>query len=168
MTKRLSINSLIRKLGPGFVSGAADNDPAGIATYTQAGAQFGHGQLWTALFALPLLIAVQEACARIGVVTGKGLAAVIKENYSVRVLYAAVSIILITNTINIGADIGAMAEAIRLIVPIPFLMLVLVTAFITLTLEIFSSYRTYARYLKALSAVFKLGIDIGQTSVAKY
>ena len=82
MTKRLSINSLIRKLGPGFVSGAADNDPAGIATYTQAGAQFGYGQLWTALFALPLLIAVQEACARIGVVTGKGLAAVIKENAS--------------------------------------------------------------------------------------
>src|SRR5665811_89640 len=79
MTKRLSINSLIRKLGPGFVSGAADNDPAGIATYTQAGAQFGYGQLWTALFALPLLIAVQEACARIAVVTGKGLAAVLKK-----------------------------------------------------------------------------------------
>src|SRR5450759_190496 len=132
MTKRTSITRLIRILGPGFVSGAADNDPAGIATYTQAGAQFGYGQLWTALFALPLLIAVQEACARIGVVTGKGLAAVIKENYSVRVLYAAVSIILITNTINIGADIGAMAEAIGLIVPIPFLILVLVTAFITL------------------------------------
>src|SRR5450759_5059884 len=100
MTKRTSITRLIRILGPGFVSGAADNDPAGIATYTQAGAQFGYGQLWTALFALPLLIAVQEACARIGVVTGKGLAAVIKENYSVRVLYAAVSIILITNTIK--------------------------------------------------------------------
>jgi len=109
--------------------------------------------LWAALFALPLLIAVQEACARIGVVTGKGLAALIKENYSARVLYAVVSIILITNTINIGADLGAMAEAIRLIVPIPFLVLVLATAFITLTLEIFSSYRTYAKYLKALSAI---------------
>jgi NRAMP (natural resistance-associated macrophage protein)-like metal ion transporter len=151
--KRRSIGSLIRILGPGFVSGAADNDPAGIATYTQAGAQFGYGQLWTALFALPLLIAVQEACARIGAVSGKGLAALIKENYSARVLYAAVSIILIANTINIGADIGAMAEAIRLIVPIPFIILVLTTAFFTLTLEIFSSYRIYARYLKALSAV---------------
>src|ERR1019366_9985125 len=104
MTKRLSINSLIRKLGPGFVSGAADNDPRGIATYTQAGAQFGYGQLWTALFALPLLIAVQEACARIGTVTGKGLAALIKENYSVRVLYGAVAIILVANIVNIGAD----------------------------------------------------------------
>jgi NRAMP (natural resistance-associated macrophage protein)-like metal ion transporter len=153
MIKRRSLGSLIRILGPGFVSGAADNDPAGIATYTQAGAQFGYGQLWTALFALPLLIAVQEACARIGAVTGKGLAGLIKENYSAHVLYAAVSIILIANTINIGADIGAMAEAIRLIVPIPFIILVLATAFITLTLEIFSSYRTYARYLKALSAI---------------
>jgi NRAMP (natural resistance-associated macrophage protein)-like metal ion transporter len=153
MKKRRSLGSLIRILGPGFVSGAADNDPAGIATYTQAGAQFGYGQLWTALFALPLLIAVQEACARIGAVTGKGLASLIKENYSARILYAAVSIILITNTINIGADIGAMAEAIRLIVPIPFVIVVLVTAFITLALEIFSSYRTYAKYLKALSAI---------------
>jgi Mn2+/Fe2+ NRAMP family transporter len=71
MMKRRSLRSLIRILGPGFVTGAADNDPAGIATYTQAGAQFGYGQLWTALFALPLLIAVQEACARIGAVTGK-------------------------------------------------------------------------------------------------
>jgi Mn2+/Fe2+ NRAMP family transporter len=78
MVKRRPLGSLIQILGPGFVSGAADNDPAGIATYTQAGAQFGYGQLWTAVFALPLLIAVQEACARIGAVTGKGLAAVIK------------------------------------------------------------------------------------------
>src|ERR1035437_4139981 len=153
MKKRRSLRSLIRILGPGFVSGAADNDPAGIATYTQAGAQFGYGQLWTALFALPLLIAVQEACARIGAVTGKGLAAVIKENYSARVLYAAVSIIVITNTINVGADIGAMGEAIRLLVPIPFFILVLATAFITLSLEIFSSYQIYARYLKAMSAI---------------
>src|ERR1039458_5737726 len=82
MIKRRSLGSLIRILGPGFVSGAADNDPAGIATYTQAGAQFGYGQLWTALFALPLLIAIQEACARIGAVTGKGLAGLIKENGS--------------------------------------------------------------------------------------
>ena len=153
MKKRRSLRSLIRILGPGFVSGAADNDPAGIATYTQAGAQFGYGQLWTAIFALPLLIAVQEACARIGAVTGKGLAALIKEHYSAHVLYAAVSIIIITNTINIGADIGAMAEAVRLIVPIPFIILVLGTAFITLALEIFSSYRNYAKYLKALSAI---------------
>ena len=151
--KRRSFAGLIGALGPGFVSGAADNDPAGIATYTQAGAQFGYGQLWTALFALPMLIAVQEACARIGAVTGKGLAAVIKEKYSAVVVYAAVSIILIANTVNIGADIGAMAEAIGLIVPISFIILVLATTLITLSLEIFSSYRAYARYLKILSAI---------------
>src|SRR5580692_8719695 len=95
--KRFSIGGLIRVLGPGFVSGAADNDPAGIATYTQAGAQFGYGQLWTAIFALPLLIAVQEACARIGAVTGKGLAAVIKERYSKKVLYTTLVLILVAN-----------------------------------------------------------------------
>lgn len=151
--KKRSLGNLIRILGPGFVSGAADNDPAGIATYTQVGAQFGYGQLWTAPFALPLLIAIQEACARIGAVTGKGLAALIKEHYGPIVLYASVAIIVVTNTINIGADIGAMAEAIRLLVPIPFIVLVLGTAFVTLSLEIFSSYRTYAKYLKGLSAV---------------
>ena len=153
MRKKRSLVDMIRILGPGFVSGAADNDPAGIATYTQAGAQFGYGQLWTALFALPLLIAVQEACARIGAVTGKGLAAVIKDKYNIAVVYTAVAIILFANTINIGADIGAMAEAMGLIVPISFVVLVLATTFITLTLEIFSSYRVYARYLKALSAI---------------
>ena len=153
MKKKRSLAELIGILGPGFVSGAADNDPAGIATYTQAGAQFGYGQLWTALFALPLLIAVQEACARIGAVTGKGLAAVIKDKYNIGVLYAAVAIILFANTINIGADIGAMAEAMGLVVPFPFVVLVLVTTFVTLILEIFSSYRIYSRYLKILSAI---------------
>lgn len=153
MLKRRHLGSLIRILGPGFVTGAADNDPAGIATYTQAGAQFGYGQLWTALFALPLLISVQEACARIGAVTGKGVAALIKENYSARVLYAVVSMIIVANIINIGADIGAMAEAMRLVVGVPFIPLVFATAFLTIALQIFSSYRVYARYLKALSAV---------------
>ena len=153
MKSRRFLSRLMRILGPGFVSGAADNDPAGIATYTQAGAQFGYGQLWTVLFALPLLIAIQESCARIGAVTGKGLATHIKENYSARILYAAVAILLSANTVNIGADIGAMAETLQLILPIPFVILVFITTSITLTLEIFSSYRIYARYLKALSAI---------------
>lgn len=153
MKKQRFLLRLIRALGPGFISGAADNDPAGIATYTQVGAQFGYGQLWTALFALPMLIAVQEACARIGAVTGKGLAAVIKGNYSARVVYAAVTIILFANTVNIGADIGAMAEGVGLLLPVPFVILVFMLTFITLVLEIFSSYRVYARYLKILSAI---------------
>jgi NRAMP (natural resistance-associated macrophage protein)-like metal ion transporter len=147
------IKRLLKFFGPGFVSGAADNDPAGMATYTQVGAQFGYGQLWTAIFSLPLLIAVQEACARIGAVTGKGLAAVIKENYSRKILYATVILLLITNTISIGADIGAMAEAMRLIVPIPFVITILVFVSIILLLEIFTNYRTYSKYLKWMSCV---------------
>ena len=98
-------------LGPGLTTGAADDDPSGIATYSQTGAQFGYGQLWTALYMLPFMAAVQEACARIGLVTGKGIAAVVKEHYSKPVLYAVVSLVVIANTINIGADIGAMASA---------------------------------------------------------
>src|ERR1700732_4525850 len=98
-------------LGPGLTTGAADDDPSGIATYSQTGAQFGYGQLWTAMFVLPLLIAIQEACGRIGAVTGKGITAVIKQYYNKTILYFVVSLVLIANTINIGADIGAMAAA---------------------------------------------------------
>ena len=92
-------------LGPGLTTGAADDDPSGIATYSQTGAQFGYGQLWTALYMLPFMTAVQEACARIGLVTGKGIAAVVKEHYSKPVLYAVVGLVVVANTINIGADI---------------------------------------------------------------
>jgi NRAMP (natural resistance-associated macrophage protein)-like metal ion transporter len=142
-----------RLLGPGLISGAADNDPAGIATYTQVGAQFGYGQLWTALFALPLLTAVQEACARIGLVTGKGLADLIGGHYGHFVLYGTVLILVVTNTINVGADIGAMTEAARLLVPLPYLLLMTVSVIGILALEIFLSYPTYARILKWLALV---------------
>ena len=84
---------LLKIAGPGIITGAADDDPSGIATYTQTGAQFGYGQLWTALFVFPLLVAVQEACARIGAVTGKGIAAVVKEQYSKKVLYGMLILI---------------------------------------------------------------------------
>jgi len=90
-------------LGPGLVTGAADDDPSGIFTYSQSGAQFGLGQLWTVLFMLPLLIAVQEMCTRIAIVTDKGLATVIRENYSKVWLYGIVGLLLLTNTINLGA-----------------------------------------------------------------
>src|SRR5471030_593997 len=86
---------LLRILGPGLITGAADDDPSGIATYSQTGAQFGYGQLWTALLMLPLLIAVQEACARIGAVTGKGIASVVKTNYSKKLLYFVVFLVVV-------------------------------------------------------------------------
>lgn len=144
-------NRFLRILGPGLITGAADDDPSGIATYSQTGAQFGLGQLWTAVYMLPFMISIQEACARIGAVTGRGIAAVVRENYSQKVLYAVVALVLIANTVNIGADIGAMAAATELLISMPFVALtILFTAFI-LILEIFTSYKVYARILKWLA-----------------
>ena len=146
-----NIKKITKIIGPGIITGAADDDPSGIATYSQTGTQFGYGQLWTVIFMLPLMTAVQEACARIGVVTGKGIAAVIKEHYPKYVLYLAIFLILIANTINIGADLGAMAAATRLIIPLPFAILTLGFTVFILALEIFISYRSYAKILKWLT-----------------
>ncbi len=148
---RHKFSRFLRIMGPGLITGAADDDPSGIATYSQTGAQFGYGQLWTAIFMLPFQTATQEACARIGAVTGKGLVAVIKENYSKKIVYGAVILVLVANTINIGADLGAMAAATRLIIPLNFAFLTLLFTAIMLTLEIFTSYKVYARVLKWLA-----------------
>ena len=147
----LKIKKFLKVFGPGVITGAADDDPSGIATYTQTGARFGYGQLWTAVAMLPLMIAIQEACARIGAVNGKGLAAVIKANYSKKVLYSAVLLVVVANTINIGADIGALAAAVQLLIPVNFVILTLGFTALILTLEIFTSYRFYARILKWLA-----------------
>jgi Mn2+/Fe2+ NRAMP family transporter len=120
------VGRVLRVLGPGLVTGAADDDPSGIATYTQTGAQLGYGQLWTALWMLPMVIGVQEACGRIGMATGRGLAAVITERYSLRILRAVVLLIVVANVINIGADIGAVAAAARLVIPLPATLLAVV------------------------------------------
>lgn len=141
----------LKILGPGIVTGAADDDPSGIATYSQTGAQFGLGQLWTALYQIPLLIAVQECCARIGVVTGKGLAGVIKHHYGRTVLIGVVLLVLAANTINIGADIGAVVAAAQLVVDAPFWLYAVVTTAVIIVLEVWVSYRTYAKILKWLS-----------------
>jgi len=146
-----TLKKYLKILGPGIITGAADDDPSGIATYAQTGVQFGYGQLWTALFMLPLLAGVQEACSRIGIVTGKGIAAVVREHFSKPVLYIVVLLILIANTINIGADIGAMAAAANLLFPLPFVVFPLIFTALILTLEIFLSYKVYARILKWLT-----------------
>ncbi|MGO4409075.1 MULTISPECIES: NRAMP family divalent metal transporter [unclassified Brevundimonas] len=142
---------VFKVLGPGLITGAADDDPSGIATYSQTGAQFGYGQLWTALYQIPLLLAVQEACARIGAVTGQGLAGVIKQHYSRTVLVGVVLLVVAANTINIGADIGAVAESAALVVHAPIWALALLTATVVLLLEVFVSYRIYAKFLKWLA-----------------
>ncbi|MGN6604031.1 MAG: NRAMP family divalent metal transporter [Ginsengibacter sp.] len=149
--KRTRIGKFLSILGPGVVTGAADDDPSGIATYSQTGAQFGYGQLWTAIYMLPLMMGVQEAAARIGMVTGKGIAAIVKDNYNKPVLYSVVTLVTIANVINIGADIGAMAAAAKLILPLPFAVWTLLFTAVILFLEIFTTYKTYARILKWLA-----------------
>ena len=139
-----------RRIGPGLVTGAADDDPSGIGTYSQVGAASGFHLLWTAVFALPLAAAVQEATARLGLVTGRGLASLIKSRFPRWVLGVAVLLVAAANTFNIGADIGSMAAATRLVVPVPYWILVIAfTGFMALV-EVIVPYRTYARILKWL------------------
>ena len=106
---RISPRNFLNSLGPGIVTGAADDDPSGIATYSQAGASFGFGMLWMALFQYPLMTVIQEMCGKIGLITGDGLASVMKRKYSNKIVLPLASVLLIANTINIGADINAMA-----------------------------------------------------------
>ena len=144
--------SVIKSLGPGLIAGAGYEDPSTIGTYSQAGAQFGLGMLWLALFQYPLIVTVQEMCARIGLVTGSGLAAVIKKKYSRKVVLTVSSLILIANAINIGADIGAMAASLKLLVPqLPVVIATLsFTAFIVVS-QMFVPYHFYVKILKYLT-----------------
>ena len=149
---KLKIKSFFKTLGPGWITGAADDDPSGIATYSQAGAQFGFGTLWMALFQFPMMVVIQEMCARIGLVTGSGLAGVIKKRYSKNILYPIVTLLLIANTINIGADIGAISASIKLV--FPQIQIVIVTVLFTAMIicaEIFIPYKKYLTVLKYLT-----------------
>jgi NRAMP (natural resistance-associated macrophage protein)-like metal ion transporter len=142
----------LRILGPGLITGAADDDPSGIGTYSQAGAAFGMGLLWMALYMLPLMIAVQEMCGRIGLVTGKGIASIVKTHYSRRALRLSVTLLLLANTINIGADLGAMAASTRLLLPsVPFYPLLIALALGMILVEVYVPYQAYARVLKVLA-----------------
>jgi len=143
-----------KKLGPGLTTGAADDDPSGIATYSQTGAQTGFQFTWLALFTYPLMAVVQEMCARIGLVTSRGLAANIRLHFPPWMLYGLTVLLFVANVFNIGADLGAMAEAGRLIVPqIPFYIWVIVFTGFSLFLQIFTSYKSYAKYLKWLALI---------------
>ncbi len=148
---RKRLKSLLGTLGPGFITGASDDDPSGIATYAQTGAQFGYGQLWTAAFTLPFTILIQEICGRIGMVTGSGLSRLIKKNYSKPALYLCVGLLLTANVINIGANLGAMAEATQLLVALPFVPLLLGYTIATVLLQVFVDYKLYVRFLKYLT-----------------
>ncbi|MEO6696984.1 MAG: divalent metal cation transporter, partial [Gammaproteobacteria bacterium] len=142
---------LWKKLGPGLITGAADDDPSGIATYSQVGAGFGYGMLWTAFFTFPLMVGIQSVSARIGRVTGKGLAANIRQHYSPGLLYSLVGLLLIANTINIAADIGAMAAAMKLLIGGPAHWYAVTFAVVSLLLQIFVPFPRYAPILKVLT-----------------
>ena len=141
-------------LGPGLTTGAADDDPSGIATYSQAGAKYGFQWLWLASFTFPLMAVAQEMCARIGLVTGQGLAANIRKHYSRWVLYICAVLLFAANTFNIGANLGAMAQATELLAPkLAFSFLVIFFAILSLLLQIFTTYQRYAKYLKYLAMI---------------
>lgn len=143
-----------KKLGPGLITGAADDDPSGIATYSQMGASQGFGLIWLSLFSFPLMVVIQEMCARIGLTTGIGLAANIRKHYSKKVLYLCTALLLFANVFNIGADLGAMAKGTQLIFPaLNFTFLILLFAILSLFLQIFISYKKYAKYLKYLTFI---------------
>ena len=139
-------------LGPGLTTGAADDDPSGIATYSQTGAQYGFGLLWLAPLTFPLMAFIQEMCARIGLVTGRGLANNIRRHFSRKILYISTMLLFAANTFNIGADLGVMAETVKLLIPSwNFNVLLVGITLLLLGLQIFMPYSRYAKYLKWLS-----------------
>lgn len=142
---------LIRLLGPGLITGASDDDPSGIATYGQAGAQFGFAISWTMLFSYPLMVAIQQISARIGRTTGKGIAGNLRQHYPNWLLQGIVALLFIANTINIGADLGAMADALGLLIGGPVLIYVIAFGLFCAMVQIFMSYRRYVAVLKWLT-----------------
>lgn len=151
MVKFIKIKTFLKKLGPGIITGASDDDPSGIATYSQTGAMFGYNQLWLSPISCIFAAAIQEMCGRIGLVTGKGLTGVMRENYPKWVSYLAISLLFIANTINIGADLGAMAASAQMIFGLPFIYWILFMTAFTLILEIFVDYKQYSKILMGLT-----------------
>src|SRR5437899_1296560 len=141
----------LRKLGPGLITGAADDDPSGIATYSQAGAQFGYQMGWTVVLTYPLMVGIQMVSARMGRVTGHGLAANIRSHFPRPVLLAIVAMLVIANTINVAADIAAMGDALELVVGGPPHGHAIVFGVTSLLLQAFLPYQRYVRYLKWLT-----------------
>ncbi|HEX3102324.1 MAG TPA: divalent metal cation transporter, partial [Pyrinomonadaceae bacterium] len=144
------IKNLLDRLGPGLITGASDDDPSGIGTYSQAGAALGYATLWTAIVTLPLMIVVQHICAKIGMCSGRGLAGVLKRYYSKKLLYPVVIGLVIANTINAGADIAAIAAAINMFVPIPISAMVVPIALAIVILQVWGSYRLIMKIFKWL------------------
>jgi NRAMP (natural resistance-associated macrophage protein)-like metal ion transporter len=146
-----ALGRFLKVLGPGLITGASDDDPSGIGTYAVAGASFGFKTLWMALITFPMMSSVQFMCAKIGMVSGRGLAGVLKTYYPRNVLYVAVFSLVVANSINAGADIGAIAAGINLLVPIPVWSLIVPIALAVIALQVWGSYKMIAGIFKWLS-----------------
>ena len=145
----MSIKSFLKSLGPGLITGTADDDPSSIATFAQAGAKFGLGMLWTVIYLIPLIVVIQEICARIGLLTGSGLGTIIKKKYSKKIVLPLIFLLLVANTINVGADIGAMAASASLMFPQISLNIfsIFFTAFIIIAIFLIP-YKKYIKNIK--------------------
>jgi len=150
-TKPAKNQSFWARLGPGLITGAADDDPSGIATYSQVGAGFGYAILWTAFFTFPLMVGIQTVSARIGRVTGQGIAANIRQHYPPWLLYSIVVLLLVANSINIAADIGAIGAALKLLIGGPAHLYAIAFSLVSLVLQIVVPFPRYAPILKALT-----------------
>jgi NRAMP (natural resistance-associated macrophage protein)-like metal ion transporter len=155
------VKKIAKVLGPGFITGAADDDPSGIGTYSVAGATLGLQTLWTALLTFPCMAAVQNICARLGLVSGTGLAGILKEHYPRWVLYPAVATVVIANTVNIGADLGAIADAAGIVIGVQVPWLVVPIALGLLALQVFAGYTVIERIFKLLTlALLAYVVDV--------
>src|SRR5262245_29082527 len=149
--KPFSFRAFIKSLGPGLITGASDDDPSGIGTYSQAGAQFGYGIGWTMLLTFPLMAAIQEISARVGRVTGHGISGNVCRYYQAWLLHVVVTLLFVANTINIAADLGAMADAARLLIGGPSIVYVLLFGVTSVAAQIFLDYKRYVAVLKWLT-----------------
>ena len=165
VAKKPKQSRLLRALGPGLITGAADDDPSGIATYSQGGAQFGFAITWTLLFTYPLMVAIQEISARIGRTTGMGIAANLRHHYPNWILQCIVFLLIVANTINIGADLGAMGDAVGLLIGGPKLLYVAAFGILCAVLQVFTPYARYVFVLRWLT--FALFAYFGTVMVVK-
>ena len=169
-SRRPRSRRLLKVLGPGLVTGAADDDPSGIGTYSQVGAQFGYSLSWTMLFSYPLMVSIQEICARIGATTGAGIAQNLRQHYPRPLLQLVVLLLITANVINLGADLGAMGAALALLIPGNAILFTIAFGLISILLEVLISYERYARILKwttlslfsYTAVVFVSGVPLGE------
>lgn len=146
-----SVRNIFKKLGPGFITGAADDDPSGVTTYSIAGAQFGYKLNWMSIFLMPMMFSIQEMCGRIGMTSGMGLAGVIKKTYSRGLLYFSVILLIIANTLNIAADLGIIAASLKMLLGLPTILWLSIVTVMIIAMEVFISYKRYSIYLKFMS-----------------